>query len=505
MDYKLIYDQIIQRAQQEQAVRALAKKNKTAYFEQHHIVPRCMGGRGTKENLVLLTAREHFVCHHLLWKWAVKTITNDGIIAKLGYAFSCMSRVSDDQERIHYTSYQYEAMRAAHSRASSITSLGERNPFYGKKHTQETKEKISKANTGNKIWEKMSEEHRQRFLAMARAPKSEEHRRKIGRKGYINLRNIHTDEIIRVPKSDPRCSSPDWVTQNKGKKLKRNYQCPYCGKWFGRQAFEYWHNDYCPQNPNRKYHTERKVTRDYVNVVDRETGEALRLSKDDPRLKSERYKGKRFNLRTFENVTTGEVLAFSLDDPRATSGEWKLHAKHRNRKWINVKTRELLVTDTNDPRIQGIEWTEQTEKSEWVNPYTGEYKKFNDLSEDLLTSSVWYPIHMNMPFLYNIHTREFRYGEHVNSDWYYPIQHWYKIVNPQTMEVLNVPIATRDKMLDEGWISCIDYGKQHGCRHYILKDLRLDKYILVAYNDNRRKDTKNFRSVTFRRNKEIVK
>ena len=132
MDYKRIYDLIILHAQQEEPERALAKKNKTAYFEHHHIVPRCMGGRGIKDNMVWLTAREHFVCHHLLWKWASKTITDESIIVKLGYAFSCMRRISEGQERIHYTSYQYEAMRVAHSIAASVTSYGERNSFYGK-------------------------------------------------------------------------------------------------------------------------------------------------------------------------------------------------------------------------------------------------------------------------------------------------------------------------------------------------------------------------------------
>ena len=505
MDYKRIYDLIIHRAQQEDSERALAKKNKTAYFEHHHIVPRCMGGRGIKENMVWLTAREHFVCHHLLWKWALKTLTDEGIIAKLGYAFVCMSRVSAEQERIQYTSYQYEAMRKAHSLAASVTSSGERNGFYGKTHTQETRDKISKANTGNKIWGKLTEERRQNFLAMARAPKSEEHRRKIGRKGVINLRNIHTGEIIRVPKTDPRYGSPDWVFQNQGKKLKRDHQCPYCGGWFGRQAFLYWHNEYCPKNPNRKYHTERNVQRNYAVYVDQETGENIRLHKDDPRLQTGRYKNRNYNKREFENITTGEVLVFSLDDPRASSGEWKLKAKHRNRKWINVNTREIIVTDPFDPQIKGVEWTEQTEKSNWTNPYTGEFKKLSELPQDVITSKEWFPQNKNLALLYNVHTKEFRYGGKCNSEWYSPNQHWYKLVNPNTMEVVNVPIAQRDIMVENGWISTLEYAKQHDARHYILKDLRIDKYILVPYNDSRRKDNVNFQAVTFLRNKEITK
>lgn len=44
-------------------------KSKIPYYtESHHIVPKCMGGKNTKENLVLLSAREHYVAHRLLSK-----------------------------------------------------------------------------------------------------------------------------------------------------------------------------------------------------------------------------------------------------------------------------------------------------------------------------------------------------------------------------------------------------------------------------------------------------
>lgn len=36
------------------------------YKEEHHIVPKCMGGTNDKENLVHLYAREHIIAHKLL-------------------------------------------------------------------------------------------------------------------------------------------------------------------------------------------------------------------------------------------------------------------------------------------------------------------------------------------------------------------------------------------------------------------------------------------------------
>ena len=38
--------------------------------ERHHILPRSLFSKykNDKENLVILTFREHFICHALLWK-----------------------------------------------------------------------------------------------------------------------------------------------------------------------------------------------------------------------------------------------------------------------------------------------------------------------------------------------------------------------------------------------------------------------------------------------------
>lgn len=38
------------------------------YIEKHHILPRSLGGTNIDNNLVKLTAREHFICHLLLTK-----------------------------------------------------------------------------------------------------------------------------------------------------------------------------------------------------------------------------------------------------------------------------------------------------------------------------------------------------------------------------------------------------------------------------------------------------
>ena len=61
MDHQKIYDNIILNAKFQNRI-----KHREIYYEEHHIVPKCLGGEEEKENKVLLTAREHFVVHKLL-------------------------------------------------------------------------------------------------------------------------------------------------------------------------------------------------------------------------------------------------------------------------------------------------------------------------------------------------------------------------------------------------------------------------------------------------------
>ena len=42
-----------------------------AYHETHHIIPKSLGGTNIKDNLVKLTAKEHFICHLLLVKMVI--------------------------------------------------------------------------------------------------------------------------------------------------------------------------------------------------------------------------------------------------------------------------------------------------------------------------------------------------------------------------------------------------------------------------------------------------
>ena len=47
-------------------IDSLRGQSVDGYFEAHHIVPRSMGGSDDADNMINLTARQHFVAHWML-------------------------------------------------------------------------------------------------------------------------------------------------------------------------------------------------------------------------------------------------------------------------------------------------------------------------------------------------------------------------------------------------------------------------------------------------------
>lgn len=86
------------------------KKDKNTYYEEHHIVPRCLGGSDDKSNLVLLTAREHFIAHRLLSK-----IYPDNLNLKLAVLF--MASIENLGETFKVTSRTYSLLKTEASEA----------------------------------------------------------------------------------------------------------------------------------------------------------------------------------------------------------------------------------------------------------------------------------------------------------------------------------------------------------------------------------------------------
>ena len=122
----------------------------SGYTEIHHIIPKSMGGDNSLENLVILTAREHFICHYLL----VKFTTSKGK-KSMAYAFGMMTPSNKHKKR-YFNSRLYEGLRKIFSEIVSETHKGKiRTPATIKKHSDSLKKsgKVSGSNNGMaKTW-----------------------------------------------------------------------------------------------------------------------------------------------------------------------------------------------------------------------------------------------------------------------------------------------------------------------------------------------------------------
>lgn len=63
MDYLKHYHKL---CSSRKALRRSREDN--TYYENHHIIPKSLGGNDLEDNKVLLTAREHYIAHLLLYK-----------------------------------------------------------------------------------------------------------------------------------------------------------------------------------------------------------------------------------------------------------------------------------------------------------------------------------------------------------------------------------------------------------------------------------------------------
>ena len=89
------------------------------YVERHHIIPRALGGLDSVENLVRLTAKEHFICHLLLTKML------DGQAKhKMIYAANRMLSGNNCQNRYRTTSNIYQYIKSQASKARSLEQRG---------------------------------------------------------------------------------------------------------------------------------------------------------------------------------------------------------------------------------------------------------------------------------------------------------------------------------------------------------------------------------------------
>lgn len=158
MNYQQIYDELINRSKN----RILED---SIYIEVHHIIPKCIGGTDETDNLVKLTAREHFLAHKLLCEIYPN---NDNIIFSAWMMANTRKKTLNDIFKVSSREYQY-------LRELFVTTRT------GKKHSKETINRMKK-------------------------PKSNEHKEKmskaaLGRQGYWKGKSHSKTHRLKISKS----------------------------------------------------------------------------------------------------------------------------------------------------------------------------------------------------------------------------------------------------------------------------------------------------------------
>lgn len=154
------------------------------YGENHHVVPKsiCPILKNSTDNIVRLSAQEHFLAHYHLWKAYKDELHEKKWTLKMGYAFRRMKQQLLKCDDVETMSKLYEEIRKTFSKVQRESMKGRKNPkaiaamrkarlgshqtdsakeanrkahlgkrtWLGRHHTEETKKKLSKAHKGKK-------------------------------------------------------------------------------------------------------------------------------------------------------------------------------------------------------------------------------------------------------------------------------------------------------------------------------------------------------------------
>jgi hypothetical protein len=142
--YTKIYYQIINKAK--------SRAKPEGYTEKHHIIPKCMDGK----EVIPLTFREHFICHHLLIKMC-KTSKQKW---SMYHAFDLMGKPNKNQSDRIINSKMFERIKIinktlcsgvnhwAYGKTGKLCPNYKKKNALGYKHTNQWKKERSENRTG---------------------------------------------------------------------------------------------------------------------------------------------------------------------------------------------------------------------------------------------------------------------------------------------------------------------------------------------------------------------
>ena len=241
-----------------------------------HIIPKSIGGSNKKDNLVLLTPREHYICHKLLIK--IYKEDHKKYISMLR-AFLMLSTKNIHQEKRYINSKVYEKIKNKLYGENGILT-GSNSTFFGKTHNNRTRKKLSEKKKGelnpqyNKTpWNKgknkdndikikeYSLKQKEHLYNKDRPEMSQETRKKLSdnaknndlgkNKSDAHIKNI-SKTMKNLVKTDPLYKQRLLENSKKAADItrgvpKEKIKCPYCNKVGGKPAMKRFHFDNCKE------------------------------------------------------------------------------------------------------------------------------------------------------------------------------------------------------------------------------------------------------------------
>lgn len=201
------------------------------YTEIHHITPKSLGGDNSNNNLVNLTAKEHFVCHRLLPR-----MTTGDAKRKMVYAQNMMLAKTPAQKRISVNANTYKQIKEEFSKINPFNNpiwqlINGGNARKGIKRSEKAKENIKAS------WTPERRKNASRLSKGRKNPRTPEWTEKIrlanlGKKGTPQSEENKIQQSLRM-KGKPA----PWA----GQKL----QCIHCLRILDKGNYTKYHGDKC--------------------------------------------------------------------------------------------------------------------------------------------------------------------------------------------------------------------------------------------------------------------
>lgn len=224
------------------------------YTESHHVQPRSLGGTDNNDNLVNLTAREHFVCH-----WLLSKMHTGEAKAKMIYALNGMKRGNEFTQRYEtkITARVYENLKKEFSRVHSATMKGTTPVNKGRLMSEEQKAKIrttkaanpykwdadalakrAATQTGTKRSQETKDKIRDALKGKSKGPMSEEEKlkRSVALLGK-SKQNGHGNRISATVTAQ-KAAGTHYTQQPK-------QTCPHCGVQAAKHRYNAFHGAKC--------------------------------------------------------------------------------------------------------------------------------------------------------------------------------------------------------------------------------------------------------------------